>query len=501
MRSVAKERAGQLGHLGSPQSLQTQAHIRVPERINGRRSADIFLCAQGRHNKQRMRLCTPRDGCEYGSRGFVAPLDVVDKQGDRADLGQRYQPLRHRALDTQALLSRLRDGFGRLDLSQLVREIFEDAREHGRGGPRQTGDVLGTRCNRGFDQPSDHAIGIPPSRLRTRREGCHPGELRRQSELGEQPALPRSGGGFDKHGPPVPLPRLLRASFKEFHLAATADHRGTGEVAFADGEAGLLGELGHRLESIDDLGRVGRASQRIETQHSPHEVPELHGNVGVERFQRRRWPAPHRLEIVEASGLVRIAPGQHPVRERPQTVEIGPVVEWKAAQVLGRNASRGSGDVARQPHGGQQSEVEQFCVAVGCAPHVSRSNVAVDHPARMQERQRGRNVSENAAGTRPRLLPHVLEVGSLEELHRVERSRVVDAKVVGLDDARVDQVGERVELASEPQHAPPVVVAAHGLEGHDSTGGDVLDAVDSAHAPLAQGAQDPIPRPDQPLCG
>ena len=80
---------------------------------------------------------------------------------------------------------------------------------------------------------------------------------------------------------------------------------------------------------------------------------------------------------------------------------------------------------------------------------VARTHVAMHQPVRMEQRERRGHVARVAARVAVGHLAELVEVSTLEQLHRVVRPGFGDAVVVDLDDARVLQAHERVVLALE----------------------------------------------------
>jgi hypothetical protein len=110
--------------------------------------------------------------------------------------------------------------------------------------------------------------------------------------------------------------------------------------------------------------------------------------------------------------------------------------------------------------------------------------------------ERRADVVEQHARVTPRHRRAFAEVFPLEELHRVVRTRGVDAVVVDLDDARVGQLRERVKLALEQRRrftAALLVVGGRELFERDVTPGRAVgDAVHRRHPPAADGLFDVV---------
>ena len=109
-------------------------------------------------------------------------------------------------------------------------------------------------------------------------------------------------------------------------------------------------------------------------------------------------------------------------------------------------------------------------------------------PARVEERERRGDVAQHHAQLAEADVLGVAQVAAVEDLHRVERPVLVDAVVVGLDDPRMTEARERVELTAEAQlrAASSLLEARHALQRDGATVRDVDRAVHHAHAPAAE---------------
>ena len=145
-----------------------------------------------------------------------------------------------------------------------------------------------------------------------------------------------------------------------------------------------------------------------------------------------------------------VAAEQHVVERRAERVQIGARVERLQVHRLGRAERRRADQLPARAHRHHRAEVDQLGPAVAacsarCAGSRSRwtsrrecSSASTEHTSR---------ASAQAArhGDRRELV----QVAAVEQLHRVVRADLVDAVVVDLDDARMGELRERVELALE----------------------------------------------------
>ena len=144
-------------------------------------------------------------------------------------------------------------------------------------------------------------------------------------------------------------------------------------------------------------------------------------------------------------------PGEHLVEHDADRVEVGGLVDRRAARLLGREVLRGADDRADLGHlaraGARDPEVGHLQPALGADEHVVWLDVAVDDPVLV----RGRECGEDLAGVvdrdldrrRPAPDDQLLERAPVEELHRDVVGALGLAAVVDRDDVRMAQSRRR----------------------------------------------------------
>jgi hypothetical protein len=110
----------------------------------------------------------------------------------------------------------------------------------------------------------------------------------------------------------------------------------------------------------------------------------------------------------------------------------------------------------------------------------------VDQPARVEQRQRRRDVPQVAAGFAIGEGRQVAQIRAIEELHGVVRAVAIDAVLVHFDDARVPELGERVKLVLEQVVRVPARPPEQPLQRDAPPAGLVQHAKHRAHAALSQ---------------
>ena len=110
-------------------------------------------------------------------------------------------------------------------------------------------------------------------------------------------------------------------------------------------------------------------------------------------------------------------------------------------------------------HRRHRAEVDQLGATVARAAHVARADVAVQQPARVQQRERRAHVEQQRARFAPRQRRALAQVAAVEQLHRVvRRPAVVQPVVVDLDHARMAAAGPacetRARTARPAGHCP-----------------------------------------------
>src|SRR5207247_270895 len=97
---------------------------------------------------------------------------------------------------------------------------------------------------------------------------------------------------------------------------------------------------------------------------------------------------------------------------------------------------------------------------------------------------------------RPAQAQQVVQVDALDELHHQKVRAAGPAGVVGGHDVGVGQFGRGADLAAEALRGagPPDQLGPHDLQRHDAVHEQVDGAVDRAHRPAANAAEDEVAR-------
>jgi hypothetical protein len=247
----------------------------------------------------------------------------------------------------------------------------------------------------------------------------------------------------------------------------------------------------------------------------PLEQPGEHRLEPAGERERDRLPGHDRRHgrerVAGVVGRPALDGGEQGGAERPQ---VGGRGRSEAAGPLGRDVGRRaqqlSGAGERGVAGGAgDAEVGQHHPAVGAQQHVGRLDVAVDDALRVRGVQR-REHRQADLGHPPRrqragAAHHLRERLCLDQLHHQERLAVL------LDDV-VDGHGvggvEPGRVPGLPAGALPQLLALglgqagreqHLLDRHLAVQELVLRAPDGAHAPRAEGAEQPVALGDEPV--
>ena len=204
-------------------------------------------------------------------------------------------------------------------------------------------------------------------------------------------------------------------------------------------------------------------------------------------------------ELRKVASRVGVNSGEREVKRRAEGEQIRPGVERRAVNHLGRDEGRSADDEASLAHRHDGAEVDQLCSSVLRAANVAGAHVAVHETSRMNERQRRADLVGERARLAPGYRRALPEVAAVEQLHRVVSTLGSEPVIVDLDDPRVGELGERVELAFEERrcclcftrplgwreqfqrHFPPfdgIRSAVH--HGHSTASEDFVDGVPAA---------------------
>ena len=157
---------------------------------------------------------------------------------------------------------------------------------------------------------------------------------------------------------------------------------------------------------------------------------------------------------------------EHPVGQSAERVEIRALVEGSAAEGFGGHDRRRPRHDVGHAERRQRAEVEQLAAPVARHPYVARAQIAVEQSARVQERQRRRDVAQLLARFAVRHGRRVAHVVPREQLHRVVRALLVDSVVEDPDDSWMIERRQDMKLALERLHVERVVLRlrANSLE-------------------------------------
>jgi uncharacterized Zn finger protein (UPF0148 family) len=219
---------------------------------------------------------------------------------------------------------------------------------------------------------------------------------------------------------------------------AASDQRRRREIGLRDHQLLVVRGAVDRAQPRDDLERTRRAREGIEPEKLEDERIECRRYFCDVIRGRRTCGLPAFGQTGKVFCGVRMTPGERVVERGAERVEIRARIERLAVDRFRSAVSGGSDDTASVPadrrHG---TEVDQLREAVGRAAHVSRTEIAVHHRARVQKRQRRADVLRHRASAPVVHRNELREIAARQQLHRVVGARVVDRVVVDFDDTRV----------------------------------------------------------------
>jgi hypothetical protein len=288
-----------------------------------------------------------------------------------------------------------------------------------------------------------------------------------------------------------------------------------------------------------DLVR-GRPAHRVGIEHLRDQVVEILGTLGVDRACARHREAPALARQHVDGATERRRAGDQLEREHAERVDVHRRADDQAFEVLGGQVRDGADDpgLARQLVLGaaaleREPEVEQLDATAGKHDRVRRLDVAVDHAARVEERDALGELREHEANpaevddrhgaTRRGHRGHrQLGVGLLDRqrgggrvvgdhgrehlavaldpatwidpgqvLHREVTRAIVGDELVELDEVGMAERRDRSKLALQPQRRVGVRDAAE-LDRDVHVAAQVAAEVDHAHAAAAELANDMI---------
>ena len=172
--------------------------------------------------------------------------------------------------------------------------------------------------------------------------------------------------------------------------------------------------------------------------------------------RRRRREVLHR-DLDRAVAGERNLPGEHLVEDDPERVQVGALVDLRAARLLRREVLRGADDRALLGHlaraGARDAEVRHLHVPLRVDEHVVRLDVAVDDAVAMREAKRREDLPRVVDGHRHRRRAaredQLLQRAAVEVLHRDVVRALGLAAVVDRDDVLLREARCVLRLAAE----------------------------------------------------
>jgi hypothetical protein len=422
---------------------------------------------------------------------LVDRLDVVDRDHQAPTAGDRQQEIAQRGLDVPALGSPLGGGGSARRAEHVCEQLGARLRA-------ALGEI-GKRVAQLRAQRPDDAIvamrgvgGVGAQHGGAEQLGLQHARVEKARAAAAGRALDQQAQAMAEHG-------AAELGAHRLHERVAADQRRGDQVRARD-LGTLLRQPGDPGEPLHHVRGRARSRGAIELQQLHDQLREPQRQPGDELVQRRWSVAPGVRQVLERARRVRVAAGEHEVGERAERVQICARVERLQLERLGRNEGRRSDHMLDAAHRRHRAEVDQLGAAVAGAAHVARGEVAVEQPARVQDRERGGDVAQEDAGLAPGQLAALAQVLPVEPFHRVKRVAAVDAVVVDLDDARMRELAERVVLALElrgEQRSAARIADAQLLERERRAAARIDHTVDDAAGPAAELRLDPVPPRDE----
>ncbi len=277
-------------------------------------------------------------------------------------------------------------------------------------------------------------------------------------------------------------------------------------VAFgARANRGLrLEDVGNRVaQVVGEFRRACVALVGVLLEGARQDVVEHRGQRAIDVARRndgRVHHAEHELrEILAPEGR---DPREHLVEHDTQGKDVGAVIEGLPGHQLRRHVARRpehhpGGRLHRRIAQPRDPEIHDLHAAVGQHHDVAGLHVAVDHPALVGDGEGLGDLGRDLHRFRRReraAADEVAKLAPVEKLHRDEGDVRFAAHVVDRDDGGMADAAGRARLLEEPrlEMRSFLVGAREGdrLDGHRAAQRRILRAVDHAHRPAAQLAQD-----------
>ena len=273
---------------------------------------------------------------------------------------------------------------------------------------------------------------------------------------------------------------------------------------------GLLGlgsdrlAAAHELEVAVHFLRSAVPVRRLLRQRAEHDEVEIPRDLTANRGGRLRdlREVLHR-DLDRRLAGERHLPGEQLVEQDPGRVEVGRLVDGRAAGLLGGEVLGGADDRARLGHlartGSRDPEVRHLDAALVVDEDVVRLDVPVDDPVAMGVAERGQHLAHVRHRDRDRARAarddQLLQRAPLDVLHDDEVRPLYLSAVVDRDDVRVREARGMRRLATEPLDELRVVrvpLVEH-LDRDLATELLILGEPDVGHAAAPELALEPVP--------
>ena len=249
-----------------------------------------------------------------------------------------------------------------------------------------------------------------------------------------------------------------------------------------------------RLELLVQHQAIGRPLGRVLVEHPRNEVVEIVRHVGRQPADAVELGVAVLVEQIEKRVPLERRPArEHLVEDDAERVDVAALGRRLAGRLLGGDVLRTADDAAglRELRAGEDlgdAEVGQLEDAVVADEDVRRLEIAMDDAVIVDMLEGRADLEGDVDRVAPReaaaMLDQVVEPAPLDELHRVPVLSVFVAGVVELDDVRMRELGERLDLALEALEEAGVLgeLGGEDLDGGASAGDFFLGEMDASHA-------------------
>ena len=249
-----------------------------------------------------------------------------------------------------------------------------------------------------------------------------------------------------------------------------------------------------RLELLVQHQAIGRTLGRVLVEQPANQVVEIVRHLRSDPAHAVELSVAVLVEQIEERVAVERRPArEHLVEDDAERVDVAPLGRRLAGRLFGGDVLGAADDAARLREAGAgedlgDAEVGQLEDAIVADEDVRRLEIAMDDAVIVDMLEGRADLEGDVDGVAPReLAAHVDEVvepASLDELHGVPVMPVLVAGVVELDDVRMRELGERLDLAFEALEEAGVLgeIGGEDLEGGLSAGDEFLGEMDASHA-------------------